>query len=322
MTKRSIEFAALAIALTFAGACKGRTAAWEDKNTNTPTPAGGEATAGEGAAGNALDAGLEAWNARVDGKEKVLEAVAAWEGALGCTAGDGTPEERCANPPITAENIEVLAMLTRGYYFYGDSYLRGDEKKYLDTMNRAVWWGERALMAASPEFREKMANKGKFHEAIGVVGIEALPAMYWYATALGKWARASGFGVLVGQKDNIKATMTRALELDPNYYHGGPHRYFGAFYAVAPAFAGGDLNTSQEHYGKSLELAPYFLGTKVLMAENLATKLDDEEMFDRLLEEVLAADPNAAPPEILAEMLVEQDKARELQKIKDEEDWF
>src|SRR5690606_6905038 len=102
---------------------------------------------------------------------------------------------------------------------------------------------------------------GKYHEAIGIVGIEGLPAMYWYATALGKWARASGFGVLVGQKDNIKATMTRALELDEAYYHGGPHRYFGAFYAIAPGFAGGDDAKSKTHFEKSLEIAPYFLGT-------------------------------------------------------------
>ena len=323
MTKRSIEFAALAIALTFAGGCKGRTAAWEDKNTNTPTPAGGEdSTSGGEVAGAPLDAGMAAWNARIDGKDKVLEAVSAWESALGCTTGDAPPVDRCASPPLTPDNVEVLALLTRAYYFYGDSYLRGNKDAYLETMNRAVWWGERALIAASPEFAEKMANKGKFHEVIGVVGIEGLPAMYWYATALGKWARASGFGVLVGQKDNIKATMTRALELDPNYYHGGPHRYFGAFYAIAPAFAGGDPVKSQENYDIALELAPYFLGTKVLMAENLATKLDDEELFDRLLEEVLAADPKAAPPEVLPEMLVEQEKARELQVLKDEEDLF
>jgi len=322
MTKRSIEFAALAIALTFAGACKGRTAAWEEK-TDTPSPAGGEDTTTDpGADGPPLDAGLPAWEARVEGKDKVLEAIAEWETALGCKPGDAEPEDRCGKPSITADNVEILAHLTRAYYFYGDSYLRGNQDAYLDTMNRAVWWGERALMAASPEFREKMANKGKFHEVIGVVGIEGLPAMYWYASALGKWARASGFGVLVGQKDNIKATMTRALELDPEYYHGGPHRYFGAYYAVAPAFAGGDLTKSQEHYEKSLQIAPYFLGTKVLMAENLATKLDDEDMFDRLLDEVVSADPATAPPEILAEMLVEQEKARELQAQKEEEGMF
>lgn len=322
MTKRSIEFAALAIALTFAGGCKGRTAAWEDKSTTTPS--GDAASPGDTATptGPTLDAGKPAWEARGQGKDKVLEAITAWEQAMGCTAGDTPPKDRCSAPPATAENAETLALMTRAYYYYADSYLRGNKDAYLDYMDRAVWWGERALIAASPEFAEQMRKKTKYHEAIAVVGIEGLPAMYWYATALGKWARASGFGVLVGQKDNIKATMTRALELDPTYYHGGPHRYFGAFYAIAPPFAGGDLEQSKVHYQKSLDIAPYFLGTKVLMAENLATKLDDEEMFDRLLQEVLDADISAAPPEIHPEMAIEKQKVSELQKQKETEDWF
>ncbi|KIG18742.1 hypothetical protein DB30_07757 [Enhygromyxa salina] len=321
MTKRSIELAALAIALTFASGCKGRTAAWEDKGTKTPTDASatGDATA---TSASSLESAKAAWEARGQGKDKVLEAIAAWEQAMGCTAGDTSPKDRCSAPPTTTENAETLALMTRAIYFYADGYLRGDEKAYLDYMDRAVWWGERALIAASPEFGEAMRNKTKYHEAIATVGIAGLPAMYWYATALGKWARASGFGVLVGQKDDIKATMTRALELDPSYYHGGPHRYFGAFYAIAPGFAGGDPDKSQEHYQKSLDLAPYFLGTKVLMAENLATKLDDEEMFDRLLQEVIDADISAAPAEIHAEMAIEKEKAVELQKQKVAEDWF
>jgi hypothetical protein len=322
MSKRSIEFVTLALALVLAGGCKGRTAAWEDKDTKTPTGDGASGGDGGGAAVTHMEAGSAAWEARGQGKDKVLEAIAAWELALGCTAGTTPPEERCSNPPTTKENIEVLAMMTRAYYHCADGYLRGDEKAYLDYMNRAVWWGERAMIAASPEFGEKMRDKGKYHEVIGIVGIEGLPAMYWYASALGKWARASGFSVLVGQKDNIKATMTRALELDETFYHGGPHRYFGAFYAVAPGFAGGDPVKSQEHYDKALAIAPYFIGTKILMAENLATKLDDEAMFDRLLEEVLAVDLSTVPPEILPEMTVEQTKARELQKQKEEEEWF
>lgn len=329
MTKRSIEFAALAIALSFAGACKGRTAAWEE-TSSTPEPKGevsktdgGEADV-EGAKPGAatMEKAMAAWEARADGKDSLLLAIAAWETSVGCSPGTTPPSERCSDVATSAENIEVLAMMTRAYYFTADAYMRDDKVNYLDFMNRAVWWGERALIAASPEFGEQMRNKGKYHEVIGVVGIEGLPAMYWYATALGKWARAKGFGVLVGQKDNIKATMDRAVELDGTYYHGGPHRYFGAFYAIAPGFAGGDDAKSKEHYKKSLEIAPYFLGTKVLMAENLATKLDDEEMFDRLLTEVIDADISAIPAEIRPEMLIEKEKAKELMGSKEEMGWF
>lgn len=315
MTKRSIDVVALGIVLTLAGACKGRTAAWEE--SGSAAPGGSSAAAGT----PAEDPVMVAWAGRSD-KAKAIEAIGLWERSLGCAEGAGSPKDRCQSVPTTAANIDVLAMLTRANYFVADSFLRGSEGDYLEYMDRAVWWGERALIAASPEFGEKMRGKAKFQDAIVVVGKPALPAMYWYASALGKWARMKGFGVVVGQKDNIKATMGRALELDPNFFHGGPHRYFGAFYSVAPAFAGGDTNKSAEHFNKSLEIAPYYLGTKVLMAENLATKLDDAAMFDRLLKEVVEADLSTVPPEILPEMKIEQEKARELQKKKADGELF
>ncbi len=315
MIMRSLKWTTiLALTLAVTGACKGRTAAWEETGSKAPEPAPVADAAAE-------KPGMAAWEGRSD-KAKLLEAVAAWEKVVGCAEGSTSPKERCANASTSAAHIETLAMLTRGNYFYADAFLRGSEAEYLDFMDRAVWWGERALIAASPEFAAKMRDKGKFVDAIVLVGKDALPAMYWYASALGKWARAKGFGVVVGQKDNIKATMGRALELDPNFFHGGPHRYFGAFYSVAPAFAGGDTNKSAEHFKKSLELAPYYLGTKVLQAENLAVKIDDAAMFDRLLKEVVETDLATVPPEVLPEMKVEQEKARELQKKKADGDLF
>lgn len=318
MDKRSLEVSLLAATLVL-GACQGRTAAWEEKSTKTPDSTAGKT---EGGAATADLAGaMEVWKGRTD-KAGTLKAIAAFEQLAGCKEGTSSPAERCAEVSTSADQAELLAMATRANYYYADSFMRGDENGFLEYTDRAVWWGERAVIAASPEFAEKMRNKAKFEEAIVVIEAPAIPAAYWYATALGKWARTKGFGVLVGNKDKIKATMTRLLELDANFYHGGPHRYFGAFYAVAPDFAGGDLGKSREHYEKSLEIAPYFLGTKVLMAENLATKLDDEAMFDKLLEEVLAADLSTVPEEILPEMKAEQEKARELQKKKVDEDLF
>jgi tetratricopeptide (TPR) repeat protein len=268
-----------------------------------------------------METAMETWKGRGD-KAGALKAIAAFEQLAGCKEGATAPSVRCTEVATGADQIDLLAMVTRANYYYADAYLRGDEEGYLDYMDRAVWWGERAVIAASPEFAEKMRNKAKFEEAIVTIGAPAVPGAYWYASALGKWARVKGFAVLVGNKDKIKATMTRLLELDPNFYHGGPHRYFGTFYAVAPDFAGGDLNKSREHYEKSLEIAPYFIGTKVLMAENYATKADDEAMFDKLLEEVLAADLSTVPEEILPEMQSEQVKARELQKKKVDDELF
>lgn len=289
MTRQIKRLLVVGALVSLTAGCAGRTAAWQE----------GDEPAGSGGSGPAAAAEQQSeadklWEQRTSA-ENIRKAIAAWE------------KELEADP----ENFDVLVKLTRANYFLADAYLRDQDEAYLSTMDAGVSWGEKALMAGSPEFAEKMRNKEKFYEAITVIPKEAVPAAYWYASALGKWAKKKSFAVLVGQKDNVKATMDTCLELDPDYFHSGPDRYFGAFYAVAPAFAGGDLAKSEEHYKKSLEKAPYYLGTKVLMAENLMVKKDDEEQFKKLLNEVLAADPNAVP-EIAPEMKAEQGKAREL----------
>ncbi len=289
----------LVLAASLGLGCSGRKAEW-DKGGGTTAPVNTDVAKSE------KELGMAAWNERHSDnmatiEAKVREAIAHLE-----KAADADPSD-----------IELLALVTRANYFLADGFLRSKDAEYLATMDRAVKWGEKAMIAASPAFAEKMRNKGKLPEAVKLIGKDGVPAMYWYSTSLGKWARKSGFAVLVGQKDNVKATMEHVLSLDPNYYHAGPYRYFGAYYAVAPNGMGGDMGKSKESYEKAISLEPRFLGTYVLQAENYATKMDDEALFDSLLKTVLDGDPKAIP-EIEAEMRVEQAKATELMAQKEE----
>ncbi|MDF1564946.1 MAG: TRAP transporter TatT component family protein [Deltaproteobacteria bacterium] len=290
---RAILMTAMSLSLLLVG-CTGRTAAWEAEK------AAKEAAGDSGAAGE-LKAQAEAhWAKRTD-PEEIKQAIAAWEKAVALDPSD----------------YQSLTSITRGLYFLADGYLRGDDEAYLDTMDQGVAWGEKAMMAVSSDFEKRMRDGEKLETAIEAIGVEGVGALYWYATNLGKWAKKKGFAVLLGNKDKVKAIMERCLKLDPTYFHGAPDRYFGAFYAVAPKFAGGDLEKSAQHYAKSLELAPYYIGTRVLMAENLAVKKQDRALFDEQLEAALEVDENAVP-EIRPEVLVEKKKAEELQKNADE----
>jgi len=293
--KKTLLLVAVSMVLS---ACSGRKAVWEGDSSKPP---GGE-TPATAATPDAVAAGDAKWAERSD-PANVRAAIAEWEKAA------------AADP----NNAELLAKLTRAYYFLADAYLRAekDEKEYLKTMDQGVKWGEKAMVAASPEFAKAMADGKKYPEAVKLVGKEGVPAMYWYASALGKWAKKKGFAVLLGQKDNVKATMDRCLELDPTFYYGGPHRYFGAYYAIAPTFAGGDLEKSKVHFKKSLEIAPNFIGTKVLWAAELAAKEQDEETFDALIAEIEAAKVDSIP-EIIPEQQIEKQKGAELKAQRDE----
>lgn len=278
-------------------ACAGRKPDWHVEPSPQPTQA---SPADNDAPLDAVALGDARWAERTD-PQNVREAIAHWEGVV------------AAEP----SNADVLVKLTHAYYFLADGYLRDDDDAYLEALDAGVRWGERAMVASSPEFAAAMAEGAKYPDAIALVGPQGVPAMFWYTTALGKWAKKQGFAVMLGHKDNIKVAMERVLTLDPTFLGGAPHAYFGVFYAVAPAIAGGDLDKSREHFEAALAISPDVLSTKVLWAAELATKTQDEATFDRLLAEVLEADENAVP-RIVAENRVEQQKARELQARRDE----
>ncbi|MBM66213.1 MAG: hypothetical protein CMH55_08275 [Myxococcales bacterium] len=216
------------------------------------------------------------WANRHD-PEALKKAIATWEQVV-----------------AISDDVEVLTSLARANYFLSDAYLRfqGEGEGMLETYQKGLKAAEQALFFSSPAFRTKMEETdGNVGESINVIGKESLPAAYWYATNLGKWARKKGFAVVLGQKSTIQAIMSRVEALDDpknGFFHGAVPRYWGAFYSIAPAFAGGDMDKSAEYFKKSLEIAPFNMTTVVLRADLLYTKQDDKANYEKSLKQVMA----------------------------------
>ncbi|MFO0601171.1 MAG: TRAP transporter TatT component family protein [Myxococcaceae bacterium] len=276
----------LAVVLTGAG-CATYQAKWDEKITTPATPSD--------AATTALTEGDAAWEARAD-KSKLLEAITKWEAAF-----------------EKAPTAELAAKLSRAHYLYGDGYLalEGNTEGRDAEYQKGLDWATRSLQMSAPDFAKAMSEGKKHAEAITLAPKEAVPGMYWYATNLGKWAAGKGFATRLRYKDDIKATMELVKKYDEMYFFAAPWRYFGSFEAITAGLAGGSLEKSETNYKKAVELAPNYLGTKVLWAEYLCTKKQDKDTFKKLLEEVIAADAKAEPA-IAAENGIEQQKAKKL----------
>lgn len=202
----------------------------------------------------------------------------------------------------------VAGRLVRGWYFLGDGHQTVKEEK-LASWAKAIDWGKKCL-AINGEFTALLA-KGDEDEASAarVFTKDDVPCMYWTSSALGKWAKATGITTTLKHLPTVKAYMTRVGELDPGYYYNGPDRYWGAYYAVIPSFAGQDLNKSKEYFDKAIAAQPDFLGNRVLLASEWAVKKQDKDTFKRELEGVVAGDPGVIP-EIRPEAEAEQRKAK------------
>lgn len=280
----SMSIAILSLALATSG-CK----SYQSGLKASSTPAAETNTAP--AAGSWAEA-MELWKDRGT-REGLDKAIAAMEAYAASHAGEQEP----------------MIALSRAWYFLGDAYVESPEERSV-IFEKGVTWGEKA-MSADPEFKARVDKGEKAATAVEALQKDDQMAIYWTGVNLGKWARLQGFSTVVKYKGYISALMTKCTALDETAFWGGPTRYWGSFYAVAPSFAGGDMTKSKEYFEKAKTSYPEVLTSYVLYADTYATKAQDRALFKQLLEHVIAA-PGDAIPELVPEMANEKRKAQKL----------
>ena len=241
-----------------------------------------------------MRAGADAlWEQRGDAA-KLEQAMASYEQIVAADPQDRQAYER----------------LVRGYYFLGDGHYTEGEKKEA-AWTRSIEWSKRCL-ALNEEFTAQLA-KGDEDESTAASALksEDMPCMYWGASALGKWGRTQGLATLLNYKDQIYAWMTVLDSTDPDYFYTASTRYFGAYYAALPSFAGQDLDKSKELFEAAIEANPDHFGNRVLICEYWAVKTQNRAVCEEQLEYVLNGDP-AVLPDLQPEQEAEQRKAQAL----------
>ncbi|MCB9544585.1 MAG: hypothetical protein H6706_01665 [Myxococcales bacterium] len=238
----------------------------------------------KGDASSLIEAGDALWAERGD-RAKAEEAVKKWV------------EASQVDPTLA----DVQLKLAYGYYFLANAHVKWD-KNPDDAMKalylKGVEAGEAAIKLQSPEFAAKIKAGAKWPEAVKSVGKDGIPGLYWYATCLGKWGLLEGITAILAHKDDIFAIMQHVQSLDETFFYGAPHRYFGVYWAKLPF--GKDLNKSKTHFEKAVAISGNYLETKVLFAEFFAAYSDDEALFKKLLNEVIAT-PDDVDPALVPE---------------------
>ena len=209
-----------------------------------------------------------------------------------------------------------MKYLTRGYYLLADGHTEEmEEKKKLWEVGIA--WGEKA-MATNSEFKKRVIDNGEaIEDVLKYLTKKEIEAIYWTATNLGKWGKNSGIATVLKYKTRIKNMINRVGELDKNFFYGAFNRYWGAYYAVAPGFAGGDMDKSWENFQAAIKIQKNYLGNYVLVADYWAKKKGDKELFKKMLDKTLKGNVNSIPA-LKPENTIEQRKAKKLLSQMDE----
>ena len=272
---------------------------------------------------------MSACGAKHAGTFEIGEATTEGDSSAATAEADGLWDNRSSADSLKAAltqyeavvamdpgNRHALEQLARGYYFLGDGHLDSNDDKQA-AWDTAINFGKQC-MGLNAEFRANL-EKGDVDE---VTAAEALtqadvPCTYWTASALGKWVGLQSLGVKLKNIPTVKAWIGRVEVLDNTYFYAATDRYWGAYWAAIPSFAGRDLDKSQSYFKKAIDAEPAHFGNRVLLASYWAEKTQDVSVFDENISYVLSNCPNTLDG-LTPEQEAEQRKAQSLLDRRDE----
>jgi len=210
------------------------------------------------------------------------------------------------------ENVAVLSAAAELYSAYGVVFVDDPARaRKLTTRGRA--YGRRALCAA-----EETACGSwelpfeQFVETLQQVNVKQTPALYTFGLSWLAWIQAhSDDYSALAKLPQVKVVLQRVQQLDPAYEEANIEHFLGVLNTIRPPALGGDFEAGLEHFQRAMEVSGgHDLGIKVDYARYYARTLYDRELHDRLLNEVLAADP--VQPGLTLFNTLAQEEAQEL----------
>ncbi len=185
---------------------------------------------------------------------------------------------------------------------------------------RARGFGLRLLALELPELAATLSQgQTPTQEQLAEVGEDELPALFWTANP---WAAAINVGKsdpgLLAQLSLVKLLIERCVEIDETYFWAGPQLVLGAMEAGLPTALGGQPERAKRHFDRAVELTEgKHLMTRVLYARTVGVQTGDRELFTKILEDVVATDPNIEPTLGLANRLAQRRAKRYLAQVDD-----
>ena len=191
------------------------------------------------------------------------------------------------------QSVSLLQSGAALYSAYAGLYVEQEERmQALST--RALNYALRAACADSKRLCTLRAMPmAEFDAALARAGKRRLPVLYTLGTTWAGYIQAhSSDWNAIGELGRVEAVMARVVALNEQHEHGQAHMYLGVLNSLLPPALGGKTEQARDHFERAIELsAGRNLMAKTLYAERYARLVFDQALHDRLLREVLAADP-------------------------------
>jgi hypothetical protein len=214
------------------------------------------------------------------------------------TVADGAPAYLILIDGFIQENPDYPSLLFAGAKLYGayGSVFVEDPDRRLSMSDKAFDYAARGfcLRRSFTCGMEKLPYDA-FIERLQLVRKGDVDGLYIYATSWAGWIepRSQDWNA-VADLAKVKAAINKVIALDEAYDQGGAHFYMGVLESLLPPAMGGKPELARRHFERAIVLSGgKNLMVKVYFAERYARMKFDRPLHDRLLKEVIEADPTA-----------------------------
>ena len=160
----------------------------------------------------------------------------------------------------------------------------------------------------------------EFEKIVSALKLKDVPSLYALGSAWAAWiqVRRQDWNA-VADIARVETIMQRVVVLDELYQDGAAHLYLGVLSSFIPPALGGKPEIGRRHFERALEISHgKNLMVKVMYARHYARLMFDRDLHDRLLNEVLEADPDV-PGYVLANTLAQK---QALELLESADDYF
>lgn len=219
-------------------------------------------------------------------------------------------------------NLDLLTNAARGFYGYAFGFVELNDKQRAESLYaRGYEFGRRGLELLGVDLDFSRATPADIDEAVARLDRKAVPALFWTASC---WAKRIDLNrddpAQLAEVSNTERLMHRVLELEPDYFYGGPYVYYGVFYGSRAPMLGGDYAQSEQYFAKADAVTNgKLLIVDVLRAEYLERQRLDQQTFQDLLTGVVETPVGSFPEMGLANQIA---RARARYLLETQEDWF
>ena len=190
------------------------------------------------------------------------------------------------------DNPELLESGAQLYGAYASSFTDSDESKQA-LADTAFTYASHAMCVRNEKFCDvKTLSYFEYESLLNEIDKPQANHLYIFGSS---WAGLiesnSSDWNSVAELPKVKSSIQRVLDVDETVNNGNAHLYMAVLESLLPPSLGGKPDLAKKHFDRSIEISNNRnLMAKVLYAEKYARLLFDQDLHDKLLNEVLAAD--------------------------------